>query len=229
MNFRYFYFFIECSVFVLPDLIFENAMENALLAYQKDDLISTEKYVEIALRTSPLNLEALQLQSIVHLASDRHESAVKIMEKLIDLGGGSNPINYANYVEALRSTGEYSKARKVGYEALNLYPESAPLLLNVAAIESETENYDQALSIIEKSINLNPTSTRAWNLAGNILFALGKFDIAENLYTNAVEYVKNDSLVWFRLGAAKHRLDKIEEALPCYQKYNNLIEIRNII
>ena len=121
---------------------------------------------------------------------------------------GSNPTDYSNdstklSVEAvaellskgraLIQTGEFSGAQSCMERLLSDYPNHSEALYFTAVAQRFSENYQSALSSLQKLIEIEPTYGRAWQERGHILMAQGEIADARASFQQAV--IHNGSLI----------------------------------
>jgi uncharacterized membrane protein/Flp pilus assembly protein TadD len=95
------------------------------------------------------------------------------------------------------------------------YPTNGPLVFELALRYRDMGKIDDALRILEVAANANPADIGLHHLWGDILAQAGRYQEAEEVYTNAA-LISNTSADWDKLGRELLRwgeLDKAELAL----------------
>ncbi|AKB51048.1 TPR domain protein, putative component of TonB system [Methanosarcina barkeri str. Wiesmoor] len=77
---------------------------------------------------------------------------------------------------------------------------------------------EDALKVINKSIDIDPNNDYAWNIKGNVLYHLGRYDEALQAYDKAIAINPNYVDAWNSKGNALYRLGKYDEALQASNK-----------
>ena len=80
----------------------------------------------------------------------------------------------------------------------------------------EKGNFKEALSDINRSVELDPRDTTAVHHRGNVLFALNRQEEARQAYEQALKLMPEDSSVWNNLGATLEALGDTDAALRAY-------------
>jgi len=102
--------------------------------------------------------------------------------------------------------GERREARRSFEAALALEPARTKTLNNLARLELEDGRFDAALSLVERSLALDP-GARALGLRGQALTNLGRFDDAKQALRDALEADPNQAASWAALARGTEETD----------------------
>ena len=83
---------------------------------------------------------------------------------------------------------DYARAADLCTEALQEYPQSASLTINLTITLCTLGRNQEALALARKAIKLNGRDARVWNALGYVYLAMGKADDAINCFTNAAGF-----------------------------------------
>ncbi len=133
-------------------------------------------------------------------------------------------VSYQRALEAMRS-GDVTEA-ELELEQLTLqYPDFAGPRVNLAIIYMDSGREEAAQQALERALALNPTHAAAHNQLGIVMRQQGKFAEAEQAYVDALAIAPDYALAHYNLGVLLDLyLKRPEEALPHYERYQDLVE-----
>jgi superkiller protein 3 len=99
---------------------------------------------------------------------------------------------------------------------------SAQIKLRVAQEQFESQQYDNALKLVNESIVIDDTIVDAYVLSGKIALAKSQFDVAYLNFAKAIEMDDNLDSVWYLLGWVAENQKDFAKADECYQKAFNI-------
>lgn len=125
---------------------------------------------------------------------------------------------YARGISYERSK-QWARAEADFLRALELQPEQ-PDVLNYLAYSwvEQGLNYDRALQMLERAVQLRPNSGHIIDSLGWVLFRLGRYQEAVPLLERAVELMPEDPVLLDHLGDAYWRVGRIAEARFQWQR-----------
>ena len=129
----------------------------------------------------------------------------------------NEPNLIANYIEALRGSKDYTTARATASKGLSIHPNAEQLLYNLAIVEYDDHNYNDAIKLFVDVININ-NKIEAWYKVINIHLEINDYITAEQLADKVITIYPNDYYCYYLIGTTKHHLSKFEEALEWYMK-----------
>jgi len=122
---------------------------------------------------------------------------------------------------------EGSKEKMLLEEALTHYKESLRIDPNqlgyfhycgLGEVYSQNRDWDKAIEYYEKSIELGPNHSRAYNGIGNVYFAKGEYPKAREYYQKALESNPNYAIYAENIGRCHKQLKEWDQAVIYYKK-----------
>ena len=144
------------------------------------------------------------------LVSGDAETALTHFDKVL----ASNPRHYEalnNKTAALIEAGRHREAEEVANEALRLYPQSAPLHVNLGNVYAELPKAREAAEAYRKALELDPQSEEA---ALSLAALLG----SQELLARAIEFLKKQILI---KGESPDRLCRLAMAQVGQKAYSD--------
>ena len=120
-----------------------------------------------------------------------------------------------NFVQAEKEYLNIAKKVKPNHELLNLY----------GVILFELKKYDQAVTQLKKSIEINPDYYQGYNSLGNIFFKKNDLNAALEAYQKAIDLKFDYYETYHNRGNVYLKLRQIDKALENYNlstKFNKL-------
>ena len=114
---------------------------------------------------------------------------------------------------------KFKKALTAVDQAIELYPFSTDLIAVKAQVLSNLERYDEALELLEKAKNLNPSNIEIYLSTGSIYSLQGKHEQAILVYEEALEF--NDEQqeeIFYNIGLAHQSMEHYDDAINAYKK-----------
>lgn len=133
-------------------------------------------------------------------------------------------VSYERALDAMRR-GDVTEA-ELELEQLTLqYPDFAGPRVNLAIIYMDSGREEAAQQALERALALNPTHAAAHNQLGIVMRQQGKFAEAEQAYVDALAIAPDYALAHYNLGVLLDLyLKRPDEALPHYERYQDLVE-----
>jgi tetratricopeptide (TPR) repeat protein len=104
-------------------------------------------------------------------------------------------------------------------EAINYYDYA---LNGKAWVFANTNRIEEALPLIERSLEINPNISEALDTKGFILYKMGRYAEAINWYEKSLNINANDERVWPHKGSALRKLGNDRDAEKCFTKARQL-------
>ncbi|MBT8068414.1 MAG: tetratricopeptide repeat protein [Gammaproteobacteria bacterium] len=125
---------------------------------------------------------------------------------------------------AVMAAGDYVDAELRFKEFLLQYPQYPGAYVNLAIIHANNENNDEARSVLDAALALNPNHPAALNQLGMLLRKNGKFLEAEAAYLKAVTVSPDYALAHYNLGVLNELyLQRLDVALQNFEAYQALV------
>ncbi|MGB1275113.1 MAG: tetratricopeptide repeat protein, partial [Nannocystaceae bacterium] len=127
----------------------------------------------------------------------------------------------AKGTKALKS-GNMSEAVKQAREALRVHEQNAEAMLTLAEVFYKQGKFELTLSVTTSVQSIDPKvltkveSSRAFNLKGFALLAMGKQTAATRAFRKAAEIDTKNATAWNNLGAQYIRTGNIKSAIDCF-------------
>ncbi len=157
-----------------------------------------------AQRLDPKNGTAYALRSVIAVARNEQEEALKLAAEAVRLAPGSaTPYVARSYAE--QSAFEIETARESLQKAAKLAPEDALVWARLAEIELSLGDLDAALEAARKAERLDPGLSRTQNVLGFAYLTRIEIDEARAAFERAMALDPADPLPHLGLGLAKIR------------------------
>ena len=99
---------------------------------------------------------------------------------------------------------------------------NAELLYELAFCYEQNENFENAIAVNLRIIDIDPFAGEAWFNLGQLYFATQNFTKALDAYEYALAIDEKDSLTCIQKAHVQFQLDQFEDALETYQEYKNM-------
>jgi len=89
---------------------------------------------------------------------------------------------------------------------------------------ANAKRYDEALTLFEKALSINPNNDMAWGDKALILDKVGNTADALSSFSKAISINPNNSVTWLNKGLTLLRMRKFNESIECFDtalKLNN--------
>ena len=188
----------------------------ALESLKQDDFIQCLAHLERAMAEDASSIEGNQLYGALMLKNGRFEEAELHLGRAVEMIGWSDPMILANYIEAVRSTGNLQRAIVVGERAIKSHPAQTQILFNLAVVYAEAKMYSEAYVYFVKATEADVTFFDSWRRCAEMLLEIDQLVVAEKFLRAAVKIFANNHLLPYMLGAVVHKQNRFEEALTWY-------------
>jgi len=117
---------------------------------------------------------------------------------------------------------EYSLALNLLEKGDLFNPNNIELLYELAFCYEQNENFENAIAVNVRIIDIDPFAGEAWFNLGQLYFATQDFTKALDAYEYALAIDEKDSLTCIQKAHVQFQLDMFEEALETYQEYRKM-------
>jgi tetratricopeptide (TPR) repeat protein len=121
-------------------------------------------------------------------------------------------------VEALVQQGRLEEAKSKMLEDLEQNPSSVAGYNLLGIIESEEQDYSNAIAAFQKALNLDPNSTSTHNNLGNVYLAQKKLNLAEKEFKTALRLDPENRDGNYNLGVLEMAKGSPAEAIPHFER-----------
>ncbi|MGM0595920.1 MAG: tetratricopeptide repeat protein [Myxococcota bacterium] len=118
----------------------------------------------------------------------------------------------------IRTLGDKKLTKKFLSQALQLFPENIHLNVVKASLLEEKKDYNGAIRILKKMMNLSPNSALILTNLGYLYLEKGKFKKAKSLLDYARVQEDPPPRLYYSLGLLKQRKGKLDDALNYFKK-----------
>ncbi|MBF0194184.1 MAG: tetratricopeptide repeat protein [Magnetococcales bacterium] len=191
----------------------------------------------------PNHIDATNLLGIIALKVQRHDIAIKLFEKAINIDK-SRSLIYYNLASSLYEIGREGEAKQALIIAHNLDPKNENIAnslysmldesFNKEAVNNVEQNIDQllqqgillhqsgeiekAIKSYKKVLKIQPNNPSAFCNIGVALMHQGKFKNAVESFKKAISFKPDYAFAYSNLGAAQKELGDLTQAVLSYKK-----------
>ena len=119
---------------------------------------------------------------------------------------------------AFHQKGQLAQAQAIYQDILKSQPDQFDVLHLLGVIASQTRDYQRALDLIGRAIELNPNNATFYSNRGIALQELKQFDAAVASYDKAIAIQPNHAAAHSNRGIALQELKQLEDAVASYDK-----------
>lgn len=159
--------------------------------------------------------------SSLYNQSKRPKEAIQSANKAFELAKSKErkQIAQLSIASAQQTSGDFGSAEKVLREILVETPDNPIALNNLGYLFLESgKNYEEALTLINKAVKIDPRNPSYLDSLGWAYFKLGKFTEAESYLEKAVQYDASSSAIFEHLGDVYLKNGKSNEAKQAWKK-----------
>ena len=195
---------------------FERSYRLGLQSIERGDYSLSSSHLEEALRLSPQDIDTLQLLGSVALKLGNISAARVYLSQAIYLSQWNSTGYIANYIEALRCSGDHSDAIEIGTRALQLHPHGVDILFNLGTIYGNLKRYNEAFDAYLRIVTIDPSQVGAWKRGTSSLLDASRFVEAEEFARQAIHRFPSNYYLVYQLGIALHSQGKLFKAMEAY-------------
>jgi protein O-GlcNAc transferase len=195
----------------------ERTFQNAMQALNARNLPEAERLFRQFLQARPTHFGALNLLTVVLVATGRFGEAEPFIARAVALDASSDASFY-NYGIVLKALGKRQEALAQFDRAIRLNPKHAKAIVNRGATLNELGRSELAIAEFDKAIAADAASFEAYYNKGNALSALSRHADAHAAYARALAIQPGFPDAHNNLGRVLDELHRHEEALASYDK-----------
>ena len=124
----------------------------------------------------------------------------------------------------LHQQGKLSEAETLYHQLLEEDPKQLDVLHALAVLYAQSNQYDDALTTLDKAIAIDEALASLYNSKGNVYLRLGKQDEAIAQYKKAIYYNKQYAAAYSNLGNAYYNKNQLDQAQKYYENAIHLTE-----
>ena len=219
------------AIMILEDVLQTNpelTVVHYLLAmayYRNNDNPKAEKQLESIPSESSLYEDSIFIRVKILSESDNHKGAIELLKQQIGDSVTRKPSFYILLASLYKENDDSERARKIYHESLKLYPEDVDILYNYGIFLEKTGSGKEAMSIMQKVIELDPDNGPALNYVG-YTWADNNRNLkkALNYIKKAVELMPDDGYIRDSLGWVYFKLGDNERAIIELEKASEMVK-----
>ena len=207
----------------MPVMSSSKLYQTALDLHRNGLLAEAEAHYRRLLGTEPRHADALHLLGVLCHQTARHDEAIDLIGKAIQLKPGSADF-LNNHGLALRAAGRLEDAIRSYQAAIQITPADPDLHNNLGNVYQELKQFEQAAGCYRRVFRAFPRDAEvksalchALQALGNQCQEAGQYAQAQACYEEAVQLAPNDAALHYNLGNALRQLGKPTEAATCYR------------
>ncbi|MFZ5906238.1 MAG: tetratricopeptide repeat protein [Nitrospirota bacterium] len=192
-------------------------IQSAFHAYQAGNLRQAEHFCMEVLKEQPNNEAILYLLGIVYAGLGEYDSAVKNLERLLEL----NPENADAYLALggiCHQQGLSDKSVRFYQQAIGIDPDLGEAHENLGDIFRDSHQPDEAMRHYKKALQLSPDAAEIYLKLGDIFKEKGQDELAVFHYRSALRHKPDYAGAFRNLGMLYHERTGLDEAIAYYQK-----------
>jgi tetratricopeptide (TPR) repeat protein len=191
-----------------------------------DQVDEARAHLSALIEADPSDLEAVMALGNVLRVRKMFAEAAEVYTRGIESLDGPQPQHWGLYYNrgiCYERTDRWPQAEADFKQALKLYPDQ-PLVLNYLGYSwvDKGMNYDEALAMIEKAVELEPTDGYIIDSLGWVYYKLGRYDEAVEQLERAVSIRAEDPTINDHLGDAYWKVGRKLEARFQWQHARDL-------
>lgn len=195
----------------------ENALGQAIHAFQRGDNIVAENSLKRLLQVYPKNFPALQILGLICAAQERHEEACNYFKKAVKIDSNDGVLQY-NLAKSLLMMGKNYDALPHHDKATRVQPNNYEAWLNYAKSLIALGRISDALEKLDKVLELKPDFIEVWANRGLLLHGLKRYAEAVESYERVLSFNPDSAEALSNLGLALAGLRAYPRALESYKK-----------
>lgn len=203
---------------------------NQILKSAHDDAISVLKNVH---HLDPKYPEAQYLISEAWIANKQVDSAIVVLKKLyLDHRFDDYPQLYTLYGNSLSANKSFDESHKIFSEGFQKYPRYSNLVLNHALMKYSSGNQQEAIDLLKKAIEINPSDGRAHYVMGILAFENGQLTIGALSLITYLSVFPEDDFAAQSIGILNQKLGSQyakKSNLKWIDKDDNFSELEEIL
>ena len=109
--------------------------------------------------------------------------------------------------------GDFKTAEIYCYKILSIDPNHFDSISMLASISAVNNNFNKAVELLKKAIEVQPKNTRALHNLGTAYKELGKLNEAINYYKQVLQIDPKHTIAHYNLGLVFHKLNEFKTAI----------------
>ncbi len=187
-------------------------LENAIIAYKKNDLTTAQSiYLEV-LENEPENSEAIGNLGVISKALGNFKEAISYYIKAIKINP-DNPLTYNNLGNTFKAVKDYKRAILAFSDCIKRDPKNFSAYNNLGIVYESIGDNNKAISAYKEAVRINPNFAKAINNIGVILYKQKKYEESIGIFKIALKVDPKYYELYSNIGACYNKLKKYDEAI----------------
>lgn len=202
-------------------------IHKAYSLHQQGKIDKAEKLYRKALKQDPRNFDALQGMGAIALHKKLYKPAISFLESAISINPGE-PGLLTNLGLAFKYTGKKTQAREFFKKSISLDDTFGPAHYNMALLEIDENNFEQALHNLYESEKCRPGHIPTLTSIAYTLTRLGLVSKAIKYFRHAVQLDPDNANLHFEAGKSyqsnrqdQEAIDELSKAIAINPKFHD--------
>lgn len=195
----------------------ENALGQAIQAFQRGDNIVAENGLKRLLQVYPKNFPALQILGLICAAQERHDEACNYFKKAVKIDSNDGVLQY-NLAKSLSMMGKNHDALPHHDKATRVQSNNFEAWLNYAKSLIALDRISDALEKLDKVLELKPDFIEVWGNRGLLLHGQKRYAEAVESYEKVLAFSPDSAETLSNLGLSLAGLGAYPRALEAYKR-----------
>ncbi len=192
-------------------------IDQALAHHQAGRLQQAETICRQILVSRPDHPDALHLLGMIALQTGNHETAVKLIERAVEVKPDI-PVYHVNLAQALRTSRKLDQAVSAYQQAIVLNPDLVEVHNDLGTVLQEQGELEEAIAGFRRAVTLAPNFAEAHYNLGNALHEAGRLAEAAAAYERALVKNRDDVDAWNNLGLVLKDQGKRSAAIDAFKQ-----------
>ena len=200
---------------------FKSLYGEAVKYLDANDYQNSMELLHQAIAIKPNDLEANQLLGSLMSSLGDNTNGVIYLKKASDLDNFKNPTLISNFIEALRGTGQYEEAIRIGTQGIELHPNDATIPYNLGNVYAHARDWASAQKQFLAAVQISPRKLDVWKKLVDAMLNLRMPEQAEAFVDQALAsqfFSPKEPDLLFLKALCRHSNDRLVEALDVYRE-----------
>ncbi len=173
------------------------------------------------------NIRSYVTQGINYYENKEYALAIRSFSEYLEYNSTNTDVLFlralakSNYGDRYGAISDYNKIIKLNSNYPMTLNNMATVYNNKAYCLYGLENYDKALPLVQKALELDKSKDYIWGTRGAVYLKLGKYEKSISDYNKAIK-IKEKGLYFYRRGLAYAKLNKLKKACKDFSKSEDL-------
>jgi tetratricopeptide (TPR) repeat protein len=209
---------VSISLLMAPQVCFAQVVELVEEAQNAQNVLKydeAEKFWRQVIQLQQNDATAHARLGSVLFSQDKFDEGVAAYQQALKIKPSAKI--YTNYGDGLRDKDKLVEAIGAYQEALKLDSKNLEALTGLGLVYNQQENYPEAIVEFRKVIALKPSANN-YELLGDALAGMKKFDEAIAAYRQALKKDKNYTWLYIKVAETFYKQSKVNDAIATYRQ-----------